>query len=119
MTRRRSTPLWSSAADWTAEERDKLRYDAAEFGLRAEIRGRSMRDLARDCLAIARGGLARRAKSFVFDIDETHFLNALHDVVERGETLSDELLRRWREEWDGDLSRIYAEYSYWRSEPQR
>jgi glutamate--cysteine ligase len=103
---------WDLCRDWTLEEREALRADAARLGLRAEIRGRSMRDLARETLEIARGGLARRAESFVFDMDETHFLNALRDVVDRGETLADELLRRYETDWGGDLSRIYADYSY-------
>ena len=103
---------WEIAKDWTAEERERFRRDAAEFGLKAEIRGRPMRDLAIELLGIAKGGLARRAQGFVFDMDETHFLNALHDSVERGETLADELLRKFRDSWRGDLSRVYAEYSY-------
>ena len=103
---------WDLCRDWTLEERETLRFDAAKLGLNAEIRGRTMRELAREALEIARGGLSRRAKGFVFDMDETHFLNALHDVVDRGETLADELLRRYETDWEGDLSRIYGDYSY-------
>ena len=44
--------------------------------------------------------------------DETHFLNALKERVERGETPADELLRRWKTEWNGDLTRIYEACSY-------
>ena len=44
--------------------------------------------------------------------DETHFLNALHEIVASGQTASDEMLGRLAGPWQGDLSRIYAEYSY-------
>ena len=44
--------------------------------------------------------------------DETHFLNALEEVIETGMSPSCELTEKYRDEWGGDLSRIYAEYSY-------
>jgi len=71
-----------------------------------------VRDIAAELLKIAEGGLKARAAAGGFDSDESHFLNALRDTVERGETLADELLRKYRGDWGGDLSRIYAEYSY-------
>ena len=43
---------------------------------------------------------------------KTHFLNALKDSIESGKTPADELLDLYHGEWDGDLSRIYAEFSY-------
>ena len=105
---------WDLCKDWTAEERDQLRHDAAKHGLRAELRGRSLRDIARDLLAIAQEGLRARAHPGAGGSipDETHFLNALHETVETGQTPSDELLARYHGEWQGDLTRIYAEYSY-------
>ena len=105
---------WDLAKGWTAEERDQLRHDAAKYGLRAEIGGRSLRDVARDVLELAHGGLRARARPGAGGTipDETHFLNALHEIVETGQTPSDEMLARYEGEWQGDLSRIYAEYSY-------
>ncbi len=105
---------WDLAKGWTAEERDRLRHDAAKHGLRAEIGGRSLNDIAREVLGIAEAGLRARARTGAGGTipDETHFLNALHEIVDRGETPSDELLARYAGEWQGDLSRIYAEYSY-------
>jgi glutamate--cysteine ligase len=103
---------WDLAKAWTAEQREQLRLDAAEKGLKAEIGGRTIRDIAADLLRIAEAGLKARAVVFGFDADESHFLNALRDTVERGETLADELLRKHRGPWGGDLKRIYAEYAY-------
>ena len=73
-----------------------------------------MRELAQDCLAIADAGLKRRARKGAGGMipDETHFLNALKDIVASGRTPAEELLARYHGDWDGDLTRIYGEYSY-------
>ena len=44
--------------------------------------------------------------------DETHFLNALRETLETGQTPADELIAQYEGPWDGDLDRIYAQYSY-------
>jgi glutamate--cysteine ligase len=44
--------------------------------------------------------------------DETHFLNALKESVETGQVPADELLEHYHGDWNGDLTRIYGEYSY-------
>ncbi|HVL19764.1 MAG TPA: glutamate--cysteine ligase [Amaricoccus sp.] len=105
---------WDVCRDWTPEERDRLRHDAGHLGLRAEIRGRSLQDVAREVLAIAQRGLEARARPGAGGLiaDETHFLNALHEIVASGQTSADEMLLRFHEVWDGDLSRIYGDYSY-------
>ena len=105
---------WDLAKDWTAEERDQLRVDASVKGFKAEVRGRSMLDLAREVLSIADAGLRARARPGAGGMlpDERHFLNALHDQVDRGQTPADELLDHYNGDWGGDLNRIYPEYSY-------
>ncbi|MEM7190307.1 MAG: glutamate--cysteine ligase [Pseudomonadota bacterium] len=105
---------WDLAKDWTAEEREQLRIDASVKGFGAEIRGRSMRDLARDVLAISEAGLKARAREGAGGMipDERHFLNALHDLVETGKTSSDELLERYHGDWNGDVTKVFGEYSY-------
>jgi glutamate--cysteine ligase len=105
---------WDLCRDWSAEEREALRHDAARHGLEARIRGRGLREVAAEALAIADAGLAARARPGAGGAlpDERHFLNALHEIVEAGETPADEMLARYHGAWGGDLSRIYAEYSY-------
>jgi glutamate--cysteine ligase len=44
--------------------------------------------------------------------DETHFLNALHESIESGKTPADELLDRYHGDWNGDISKVFGEYSY-------
>jgi glutamate--cysteine ligase len=103
---------WDVARDWTAEEREALRRGAAKEGLRATIRGRGLQDIATEVLGIAERGLAARARPGKVDRDETHFLNALQEIAGSGTTPADELLAHYHGDWQGDLSRIYDEYSY-------
>ncbi len=105
---------WDICKGWSTQEREQLRVDAAKLGLKAEIAGRSLLDVAADVLDVSKAGLAARARTGADGLlpDETHFLNALHEIVARGETPSDELLARYNGEWAGDLTKIYGEYSY-------
>jgi glutamate--cysteine ligase len=105
---------WQLVRAWSAEDREALRHDAAKHGLRAEVRGRPLRELAREVLALAEAGLKARARPGAGGMiaDETHFLNALHEIVAAGHTPADELLARYAGAWNGDLTRIYSEYSY-------
>ncbi len=105
---------WDLAKDWDAETRNALRVAASVDGLQAETHGVKMHDLAREVVAIAEAGLKARAKAGAGGLlpDETHFLNALKESVETGQTPADELLARYHGDWQGDLTRIYADYSY-------
>ena len=67
---------------------------------------------ARQVLEIAEAGLKARARAATFDHDETHFLSVLKETVASGRTAADELLEHYHGDWNGDLDRIYAEYSY-------
>src|SRR5437016_4776853 len=51
---------WDIVKDWSAEERQKLRDDVPRAGFAATVRGRSVVALAKETLALAEKGLARR-----------------------------------------------------------
>jgi glutamate--cysteine ligase len=76
------------------------------------FRGRKVRDLAREMLAISREGLRRRAREDAIGTTEDGFLQPLEDLVERGYTRADELLRRWKTDWNGDPARLFTEYNF-------
>jgi glutamate--cysteine ligase len=105
---------WDLCRDWDADTREAWRVAASVDGLQAEVGGMSMRDLAREAVAIAEAGLKARARPGAGGMiaDETHFLNALQESIETGRAPADELLERYHGDWNGDLTRIYAEYSY-------
>jgi glutamate--cysteine ligase len=83
--------------EWTAEDRQKLRDDAPLLGLAAEVRGRDLRQVATDMLAIAHGGLRRRARSNVKGEDETILLRPLEAIAANGR----EPARHWIECYEG------------------
>jgi glutamate--cysteine ligase len=105
---------WDLVKDWSAEQRDMLRISAGVHGLQAQVEGIDMHALAREVVAIADAGLKARARPGAGGLvpDETHFLNALKESVETGQVPADELLEKYHGDWQGDLTRIYPEYSY-------
>jgi len=105
---------WDLVKGMDAATREDLRIFASVDGLQAEVGNIKMLDLARQAVEIANAGLTSRARAGAGGMvpDETHFLNALQDSLETGQTPADELLARYNGDWDGDLNRIYEEYSY-------
>ncbi len=105
---------WDLCKDWDAQTREALRVAASEKGIAAKVGNISMLDLARETVAISRAGLAARARPGAGGMipDETHFLNALEEVIETGMSPACELVHKYRGEWGGDMKQVYAEYSY-------
>jgi glutamate--cysteine ligase len=103
---------WQIAKDWNAQERQALRDAVPRLGFQAEIRGRTVHELAREVLALSREGLARRRRLDDRGRDETHFLNPLDELVEAGETQADILLRRFRTEWNGSVEPVFEAFAY-------
>jgi glutamate--cysteine ligase len=105
---------WDVCKGGDVETREALRVGASVDGVSAEVNGVKMMDVARECVSISKAGLASRRKEGNGGLvpDETHFLNALEEVVETGHSPACELLQRYRNEWNGDLTKIYEEYSY-------
>ncbi len=105
---------WDLVKHWDAETREAWRVEASVRGLQAIVGGRRMIDLAAEVLDISRAGLKARARPGLGGMvqDERHFLHALEDSIETGMTPADELLAHYNGDWNGDLSRIYQDYSY-------
>ncbi len=105
---------WDMVKAWDAETREGLRVAAYTDGLAAEVNGLRMIDLAREAVALSEAGLKARARTGSGGLlpDETHFLNALKESVESGKAPADELLEHFHGDWNGDLTRIFPEYSY-------
>jgi len=105
---------WDLVKDWDLETREALRVAASVDGLQAKTHGVDMLALARQAIEIAEAGLKARGRPGSGGLvpDETHFLNALKDSIETGQTPADELLDRYNGPWHGDLTRIYKDFSY-------
>jgi glutamate--cysteine ligase len=104
---------WELAKGWSMEEREAMRHAVPRDALDAPAPGgRSVGELAAEVLDIAASGLSRRARFNSSGDNEGGFLDPLRDVVGTGQTFADRLLERYHGEWDGDVSRVYAEFSF-------
>ena len=105
---------WDLVKGFTPAFRDELRVAASVQALAAEVDGVKMLDLAREAVALSEAGLKARARTGAGGMvpDETHFLSALKESIETGKSPADELLDHYNGDWNGDLSRIYPEFSY-------
>ncbi|NNF92010.1 MAG: glutamate--cysteine ligase, partial [Boseongicola sp.] len=105
---------WDLVKDWDADTRDALRVAASVEALNADVNGISMHDLAREVVSIADAGLKSRAREGAGGLlpDETHFLNALKESLDTGQVPADELIERYNTDWNGDVTRVFEEYSY-------
>ncbi|RZW11462.1 MAG: glutamate--cysteine ligase [Rhodobacteraceae bacterium] len=105
---------WDLVKGWDADTRDALRVAASVEALDADVNGISMHDLAREVVAIADAGLKSRAREGAGGLlpDETHFLNALKESLDTGQVPADELIERYNTDWNGDVTRVFEEYSY-------
>jgi glutamate--cysteine ligase len=99
-------------SNWTAEQRQKLRDDVPRLALKTTIAGRSAQEIAQEVLAIARGGLARRAHKDARGRDETIYLEPLSEIVERKTTAAEEWLARYASVWGGTIDPIFEEAAY-------
>jgi glutamate--cysteine ligase len=100
---------WDLVKGWSAEDRERLRADVPRLGLKAEVAGRPVRDVARDVLAFSRSGLSRRARLDAAGRDETHFLDPLDVIVARGRTAAEDLLDKYRGPWGGSVEPAFEE----------
>lgn len=98
---------------WTSEERAQLRADVAKFGFAAQIQKHSVRDLARECVAMAREGLTRRQRLSGSGDHEGGFLVALEEIVDRGTTPAEEKLKAYEGRWHGDLKHLFGDFAYY------
>jgi glutamate--cysteine ligase len=103
---------WDLVKTWTAEERQRLRDEVPRLGFAATIRGRTVLDISRDCLVLARRGLARRERLDINGCDETLHLEVLEQYVERGITPAEELLQKFHGPWGGSVEPAFTEYAY-------
>jgi glutamate--cysteine ligase len=94
---------------WDAEAREALRAAVPAEALAANIQGRSVRDVARDVLAIASAGLKRRARLDAQGRDETMYLAPLERIVDDGRTLAERRLELYRGPWKGSVNGAFSD----------
>ncbi len=104
---------WDLVKAWTPEDHDRLRAEVPRLALQAASpNGGTLQDLAKQVLAIADAGLARRARLNRMGDTEQGFLNPLREIAASGKTNSDRMLALYQGAWGGDVTQAYAAESY-------
>ena len=104
---------WDLVKHWTIEDHDRLRGEVPRLALNATSpNGGTLRDLAREVMAIADAGLKSRARLNAAGDSEQGFLNPLHEIVDSGLTPAERLLEAYHGRWAGDLAKVYDEASF-------
>jgi glutamate--cysteine ligase len=98
---------WDLVKRLDAAGREGLRVAASVAGLQGEAGGLRLHDLAREAVAIARAGLAARAR-LQGGRDEADRLDVLVPRTQTGRTLADDLMAQAEGAWQGDLARAYG-----------
>jgi glutamate--cysteine ligase len=103
---------WDMVSDWSTEERQAMRDSVATQAFKTPFRGRTVGDLAREMLAISSAGLRRRASQDSVGSTEEGFLQPLIELVERGYTRAEELLRHFEGDWQRDMAPLFRDYNF-------
>lgn len=99
-------------ADWTFEEVSAMRAAVPRDGFRTPFRDGTVLDLARESLQIARKGLLARGRLNEDGNDESFFLAPLEEVVARGTTSAEELVRLYEGPWERSMDRVFDHLTY-------
>lgn len=103
---------WDLVKDWDIADHERLRRDVTRLGLKAEVSGRTVRDIAVNMVEIAKQGLKNRARFSGGMVDERGYLSELEDIADSGVTPAERLLELYNGEWQGDLTRLYRDFAY-------
>ncbi|MPT22961.1 MAG: glutamate--cysteine ligase [Starkeya sp.] len=103
---------WDLVKDFSLAERNVLRDGVPKQAMNLPFRNGTVRDLAREALAISRDGLRRRAALNADGQDETRFLDVLQEIVDSGKTAAERKLELFHGRWNGSVDPLFGEFAY-------
>jgi len=103
---------WDLVKDWTAEERQGMRDSVGKLGFKTPFRNTTVHALAHRVLEISGEGLRRRAELDGGGMSEDGYLNPLREMVARGYTRAEEMLKNYYGPWKRDLTPLFTEYNF-------
>jgi glutamate--cysteine ligase len=103
---------WDLVKHWSAEDRQNLRDAVPREALMAKVKGRVVREIAREILGYSRAGLSARGRKGCKGRDESSFLDVLDEIVERGLTPADDLLALYRGRWNENIDCVFRDFAY-------
>lgn len=98
--------------DWTNEEREYLREQTPKDGLDTEFRNAPLWELAKSLVELSDQGLRNRNVQNEQGAHEGIYLQPLHKLLEAKQTQSEELIDKYENKWDKDVSNVFNEYSF-------
>ena len=103
---------WDLVKDWTQAERQQLRDDVPKYGLQTPFRGKTLQQIAKIALVIAREGLKTRGSLNGHGESETVFLQDLDGFARTGMSNADRLIADYNGSWNGDITKAYDECTF-------
>ncbi|MFL5332653.1 MAG: glutamate--cysteine ligase [Geminicoccaceae bacterium] len=97
---------------WTAQDHAWLRAEVPRTALATPFRSGTVADVAREVVAIAKAGLAARARIDWDGQDETRYLKRLEQIAGDGRTPAEEKLGRFQEAWGRSVDPVFREFAF-------
>ena len=103
---------WDLIKDFDVDKIQDLRLQIIKNGLKSSFGNSTVLSLVTSVLNLSNEGLKRRNVFNGNGQDESIFLNPLRKIIETERTPSDELVKKFLEDWDKDLVNMYKEYTF-------
>jgi glutamate--cysteine ligase len=103
---------WDLIKDFDVDKIQDLRLQIVKNGLKSSFGNSTVLSLVTSVLNLSNEGLKRRNVFNGNGQDESIFLNPLRKIIETERTPSDELVKKFLEDWDKDLVNMYKEYTF-------
>ncbi len=103
---------WDLIKDFDVDKIQDLRLQIIKNGLKSSFGNSTVLSLVTSVLNLSNEGLKRRDVFNGNGQDESIFLNPLRKIIETERTPSDELVKKFLEDWDKDLVNMYKEYTF-------
>ncbi|MFB9067643.1 glutamate--cysteine ligase [Pseudofulvimonas gallinarii] len=103
---------WDLVKDVSMAERNALRDTVPRLALKTPFRDGTVLDLARQAVAIAAGGLARRDYRNTHSADERIYLEPLIEFLDAGLSPAEQKLALYHGEWNGSVDPLFRQFAY-------
>jgi len=103
---------WDLVKDWSADERQALREGVPRLAFGLPFRKGTVRDVAREMVAIARDGLEARGRRDSLGQSEAQFLATLTQIAEEGRTPAERLIEDFNGKWASSVEPVFRDYAY-------
>ena len=98
--------------NWRYDDIQHMRNTVPVMGLKTPWRDGTLNDVAREVLKISQAGLVARNKLDSDGFDESGFLSPLEEVVARGSTLAEVMVKEYNTVWGKSVEPAFLAYAY-------